>query len=281
MAYHRIYRYTSIARPFEPKSATTRAMLVLLPSAALLGAVASWLAAQPALQILQQGVLFLLIAYGSWALARELYPDDPFAAFISLAFGLLAALATDSPGILIVFTTIALVRAVNRSSGLESRTTDSVLTLLLVLLVMYATDSAFFGLVAALAFILDGSLREPSRQQWVFGLICVAATIVYVVDHDIGLKSLAAPDTLFKWLSVLFLLIFALNTALLKTVRATGDAYGKALDPARVRGGMLVGLFAALQGIIRPDSVVIIVAVIAGICTGMAVRKGFKAPVTG
>jgi hypothetical protein len=254
---------------------------MLLPAAALLGAVASWAAGESAMQILQQALHFLLIAYGSWALARELNPDDLVFAFVSLVVCLLAALAVDNPGILIVYATLLLVRLVNRSSGLMARTSDSLVALALVLLVMYATDSPFFGTVAAVAFILDGSLRDPLRQQWVFGLVCLAATVVYMVDHDVGFAVLAVPDSLAEWLAVLVLLIFALNMLLLRRVRAKGDAYGKALDVARVRGGMLVGLLAAVQGVTRPDSVIIIVAVIAGICIGMAFRKGFKAPAAG
>ena len=60
-----------------------------------------------------------------------------------------------------------------------------------------------------------------------------------------------------------------------------GDTAGRPLDPGRVRGGMAVGLFAALQGSGRPESVAIIVAVVAGICIGMAFRKAFKAPALG
>lgn len=281
MAYHRVYKYTSIVRPLSSRSTVTRAVLMLLPAAALLGAVASWAAGESAMQILQQALHFLLIAYGSWALARELNPDDLVFAFVSLVVCLLAALAVDNPGILIVYATLLLVRLVNRSSGLMARTSDSLVALALVLLVMYATDSPFFGTVAAVAFILDGSLRDPLRQQWVFGLVCLAATVVYMVDHDVGFAVLAVPDSLAEWLAVLVLLIFALNMLLLRRVRAKGDAYGKALDVARVRGGMLVGLLAAVQGVTRPDSVIIIVAVIAGICIGMAFRKGFKAPAAG
>jgi hypothetical protein len=52
------------------------------------------------------------------------------------------------------------------------------------------------------------------------------------------------------------------------------------LDLNRVRAGMAVGLFAAVQGIYHPQEVALIVAVIAGICFGMAFRKGFKTPVS-
>jgi len=279
VAYHRIHKYTSIGRPLEPEFPSNKAVLILLPVGAVIGAFSSWLHHGAAIQALHQALVFMLVVFGSWALARELDPDDHLAAFISMAAAVLATLLVDAPGLLVVFTTLGLVRIVNRSTGLAARKSDSILCMLLTLLVMYSTASPFFGLVAALAFILDGTLKEPLRHQWIFGLVCLGGTIVYMVDHDIALGPVPAPDTLFEWLALLFLLIFALNTLLLKKVWSKGDASGKTLDLNRVRGGMAVGLFAALQGLMRPDGVVIIVATIAGICIGMAFRKGFKAPV--
>jgi hypothetical protein len=281
LAKHRIYQYTSIGRPLEPGYPTNRTVLILLPVAAVVGAVTAWMDGQAGLSILQQAFFFLLIVFGAWALARELDPDDHTAAFVSMGIAFIAALAIESPDILIVFTTLGLVRIVNRSTGLAARKLDSVIVMLLVFLVIYATESPLFGAVAALAYILDGSLKEPLRHQWIFAMICLGGTVVYMVDHNIGLVHMSAPDSLFEWLAVLFLLIFALNTLLLKKVHAKDDVNGRKLDIKRVRGGMAVGLFAALQGIDRPDSVVIILASIAGICIGMAFRKGFKAPASG
>jgi len=278
---HRIYQYTSIGRPLHLTNPSDKAILVLMPVAAILGAVVGWYrGASPGL-LMQQALWFLMIFYGSWALARELDPDDKPAAFISMAVAIIAAIAVTSPGILIVFTTMGLVRIVNRSSGLAARKTDSFIVMVLAIWVIYATESPFFGAVAALAFIFDGSLREPLRAQWVFALVCFGGSVVYMVDHDVGFALLTAPNSLFAWLSVLFLLLFALDTLLLKKVHSKGDFNGRSLDAARVRGGMVVGLCAALQGIARPDGVVIIVAVIAGIGIGMAFRKGFKAPAVG
>jgi hypothetical protein len=128
--------------------------------------------------------------------------------------------------------------------------------------------------------MLDGSLKEPLRHQWVFGLICLGGTIVYLVDHGLGLANLRPPSSLFEWLSLVFLMLFALNTWLLGRVRSVADVGGARLDLARVRGGMFVGVLAALQGLGKPEGVVIIIAVIAGLCIGMAFRKGFKTPAT-
>jgi hypothetical protein len=278
MASHRIYQYSSIGRPLDPAYPTNRAVLSLLPVAALAGAVLALLQGESALEVLSRAMIFLLAAFGSWALARELDPDDHPAAFISMAVGLLAASLVQDPGILVMFVTLGLARIVNRSTGLVARKVDSIVLMALSIWLMYRSDSPLFGIVAALAFILDGSLSEPLRRQWLFALICLAGSVVYMVDHTQWIQGYGAPNSLFEWLSLLFLLIFALDTMLLKRVRSAGDFNGAPLDVARVRGGMAIGFFAALQGINRPDSVVLIVATIAGICLGMAFRKGFKAP---
>lgn len=280
MAYHRIYKYTSIGRPLKLSRTGDKAVLILMAIAAIVGATAAWQEGANGLQLARQALAFLLIVYGSWALGRELNPDDPVAAFLGMAAALFAALVVDAPGVLIVYSTLGLVRIVNRSSGLAARKSDSFLVLLLVLVLIYLTDNPFFGVVAAIAFILDGSLKDPLRHQWVFGLMCVGGTIVYMVDHDTGFIRLTAPESLFSWLALLFILIYALNILLLKSVQAKGDANDRALDFGRVRAGMAVGLFAAILGIYRPEDVVILIAVISGICFGMAFRKGFKAPAT-
>lgn len=280
MAKHRIYQLTSIGRPLDPKYPSNKAVLILLPLAALLGAALALMSGAAGLAVAQAAGSWLLIVFGAWALARELDPDDNPAAFISVAVAAAAALAVDDPGILVVFATLGLVRMVNRTTGLKARKTDSVAMMLLTFAVIYTTGSPLFGMVAAIAFMLDGSLKEPLRHQWVFGLICLGGTIVYLVDHGLGLANLSPPGSLFEWLSLVFLMLFALNTWLLGRVRSVADVGGARLDLARVRGGMFVGVLAALQGLGKPEGVVIIIAVIAGLCIGMAFRKGFKTPAT-
>ena len=281
MSYHRIYKYTSIGRPLEPAYWTNKAVLILIPLAALLGAVMAWLGDGQGMQILHSAIAYLLISFGSWALARELFPDDNPAAFVSMALAILAALSFDSPGILIVFATLGLVRIVNRSTGMAARKTDSIIVTLLVFWVIYATRSPFYGAVAALAFVFDGSLKNPLRHQWVFALICFGGMIVYMVDHDVGLAYFSAPDSLIEWLSLVALLILALDLFLLKKIRSVADLNGQPLDLTRVKGGMAVGLVAAFQGLGTLENVILLVATVAGIAFGMAFRKAFQVPASG
>lgn len=283
MANHRLYQYTSLGRPLNLSRRTAKAVLYLLPVAAVLGAIAGWVRLASFVGIVQYAVSFTLVLYGSWALAREMDPDDSPVSFISMTLGMLAALLVESPGLLVVFVTIGLVRMVNRSSGLEPKRSDSIILMVLAICVIYLSDTYLFGAVAAAAFIMDGSLKNPVRSQWIYGLVCLGSTVVYMVDHDIGFPFMHWPRTLFEWMSLLFILILALDTLLLKKVRTRGDVNGLVLDLARVRGGMAVGVFAAVQGIAinRPEEVVIIVATIAGLCIGIAFRKGFKVPAPG
>jgi hypothetical protein len=280
MGSYRIYRYTSIGRPLDSAWPTNKAVLVLLPVAAVLGAALAWAAGGTLTEVLLRALNVALVLFVSWALARELDPDDHGVAFISMAAGVLAAVVTDSPGVLAAFAALGLIRIVNRSTGMAARKSDSVLLALLSITVVYWSESPLFGGVAALAFLLDGSLKDPLRHQWGFALVCLGAMVVYMVDHDVGFGRLSAPDSLFEWLAVLFLLMFALDTVLTRKIRSRGDVNNRPLDLNRVRGGMVVGLLAALQGIGRPEGVVVIVAAIAGVCIGMAFRKGFREPVT-
>jgi hypothetical protein len=278
MANYRIYQYTSIGRPLDPAWPTNKAVLVLLPVAAVLGAGLAWAQGGGLPELLLRALNFALVLFVAWALARELNPDDQSVAFISLAAGVLVAVTIDSPGVLAAFATLGLIRIVNRSTGLAARKSDSALLLLLSIAVIYRNDSPLFGGVAALAFVLDGSLKDPLRHQWAFALVCLGGMVVYMVDHDVGLGQVSVPGSLFEWLAVLFLLVFALDTILTRTVCARGDVNNRPLDLNRVRGGMVVGLLAALQGMARPESVAVIVAAIAGIAIGMAFRKRFREP---
>lgn len=280
MANHRIYQYTSLARPLDITIPTRKIVLYLLPAAALLGAIAGWVRSESLPAVLQGAVAFAVILYGSWALAREMDPDDSPASFISMGAGMLAALLVDSPGLLVVFVTLGLVRMVNRSSGLQPKRFDSIILMVLSITLIYAAETPLFGVVAAVAFMLDGSLKDPRRSHWVYGLVCLGGMLVYMVDHDIGFPFMHWPRTLFEWVSLAFILVFALDTMLMRKVRSRGDVNGLRLDAARVRGGMTVGFLAALQGISvnRPDEVVIVVATIAGLCVGIAFRKAFKVP---
>jgi hypothetical protein len=276
VSQHRIYRFTSVGRPLDPAVPTNRAVLILMPLAAGVGVAWSLAGGASGWAAVQQGLVFLLAVFGAWALARELLPDLPAVAFVSLALAFLACLATPSPGLLTLFATLGLVRIVNRSTGLAARVPDSVAVTALVIWTVYRTGNPWFGAVGAYAFLLDASLRKPLKRQLPFALVCVGAMVVYIVDHDVNWLQVKVPDNLLEWLGVFALVLFSLNLVLMRKVHSKGDVGATRLDLERVKGGMSVGLLATLQGIDEWAEVVLLVATIGGLCLGIAFRRAFR-----
>ncbi len=281
MSYHSIYRYTAIGRPLDPAWPTNKAVLILLPLIWLSGLAWSMYLGQGLLAAASNGLVFALAAFGSWALGRELLPDDHAAAFISMVMAFLACLAFYSPGLLLLLSTLMLVRIVNRSTGMPARTSDSVLVTLLVIWAVYATQLPWFGAVAALAFVLDASLNNPRRKQLLFAGLCLGTMVVYIVDHDVAWLSFHSPRSLLQWLAIAIALLLGLNLLLLKKIHSRGDVGNKRLSLERVKAGTWIALLAYLQGLDKMPDVILLVATIGGLCLGIAFRRSFRSTAKG
>ncbi|MEJ8566695.1 hypothetical protein [Elongatibacter sediminis] len=282
MTEHALYRYTSIGRPLEPAVPSNKAVLILLPLAFIGGAAAGFAGLeQGALNALRLGGISLLAAFGCWALGRELLPDDPIAAFVAMALGFLVSLASDAPGLLTLFTTLFLARIVNRTTGLKARVPDSLMVTGLVIWTVYATASPWFGAVGALAFLLDASLRRPLKRQLLYALLCAGSMVVYIVDYDVNWLTVITPGSLIQWLGVFALVLFSLNLVLMRKVHSRDDVHGERLPVERVKGAMVIGLLAALQGLDTMPDVVLLVATIGGLCLGIAFRRAFRSSAKG
>lgn len=282
MTIHKIYSITSIGRLVDWKVPSNRAMVVLLaPSALAGGAVAVGQGAE-ASQVLLFALTTALAAFGGWAMGRELDPDDQPAAFIALALSVLVILFMGPAGgnyhLLVLFTTLGLVRQVNRTTGLEARLSDSIVLLALTIGVIYGTANPLFGLVAGFSFALDGSLERPLRRQMVFALLSFGATVVYMVDHDLGREVYELPNTLPQWWAAMAAVVFALNILLMREVQSVADVGRRRLDPARVRGGMTVAVVAVAQGLPQVEEIALLAATMAGVCVAWAFRRSFRTP---
>lgn len=281
MIIHRIYSLTSIGRPVDWKYPTNRAMVILLLPAALAGLAMAWWQGDSFPRILLLPLITIIAAFGGWALGRELDPDNQSAAFVALVIAVFVVLFGSPDGsyrLLLLFTVLGLVRQVNRTTGLQARLSDSILLLALTVWVIYATENPLFGLVAAASFALDGSLELPLRRQYLFALLSVGATIVYMVDHDIGFMLYKIPRSGAQWMAAVVAVVFALHILLFRSVSSVADVNRRPLDASRVRGGMAVAVLAVFQGLPQVQDVSLIAATIAGISLAWAFRRSFSNP---
>ena len=254
MAQHPLYSVTSIGRPLDPRYKSNRAVLLLMPIAAVVCSAIAGFGGADAKGIAFAAFGGLLVVFGCWALGRELVPDDNPGAFIGMAFAFASFSLVADPSLLLPFVALFLVRIVNRSTGLKAKVGDSVLVLLLSLWAIYHLHSPLLGLVAALAFVSDALLRDGLPRQWVFaGLSAAAAGFALTLDPLASVRLSDLSPTLLTVVGVLSLL-WLLNIAFTRSVASVGDIGEEPLSVGRVRMGMLVGWLVALQALTATDS---------------------------
>ena len=245
-----LYRFTSIARVLDPRYPTNRAVLLLLPVAAgVAGALALWRGS--GLPDIALSALFgTAAAVAGWSFARELAPDLERLAFLGMLLTFGAFLTVESSSLVLLFAAQFLVRIVNRSVGLPARIVDSTFVAALAAWGTWSGPYPGLGLIGALAFGLDASMKEPFRRHWIFAGICLAAAGLSLDGQGPWWMPETLPPTA---AGLLLVVVAAYGLAMGRTrgVTSVADVTGKPLSSARVLAGMAVGLLAGLQALAR------------------------------
>ncbi len=245
-----LYRLTSIARVLDPHYPTNRAVLLLLPAAAgVAGAMALWRGS--GLSDIALSALFgTAAAVAGWSFARELAPDLERLAFLGMLLTFSAFLTVESSSLVLVFAAEFLVRIVNRSVGLPAQNVDSAFVAALAVWGTWSGPYPGLGLIGALAFGLDASMKERFRRHWIFAGICLVAAGLSLDGQGPWWMPETLPATA---AGPLLIVAAAYGLTMWRTRRVTSvaDATGKPLSSARVVAGMAVGLLAGLQALAR------------------------------
>ncbi len=247
----RIYQYTSIARPVDPSYPTNRAVLILSPLAAAASAALHWLGIGQPISTGSAAVAGALIVFASWALARELAPDDNPGAFVSVALAFAAHVLLGATSVLLLFLTLFLVRIVNRSTGLAARPWDTIGVVAFAAWATFSLEQPLLGAVGAVAFVFDAVLAAGRRYQLIAAAACAAASVyagvrIGFAGVDVSLQpgvAIAVPAIFFCYLILV---------AMTRRVESKGDTSEERLSVSRVRAGMLVGGLVAAQAVLQP-----------------------------
>jgi hypothetical protein len=247
------FKYTSIGRPVDPSYPTNKAVLVLMPIGGAIAAGVALSSGTPWGVSIIGAAQGLLVVFGAWALTREVAPDDNPAGFVGMAAAYSAFLIVGAPSLLLLFTTLGLVRIVNRSVGLPANGLDSVCVLGLTTSAMFSLDAPLLGLIGGVAFVFDAFLRDPRRSQVLFAMLCVAGSALYVSLYGVELiflGSLSGAETRLTTFVAIGSVLLILQTGVITSV---GDATGVQLSSERVRGGTLIALLLGSQALCDPN----------------------------
>ncbi len=247
------FSYTSIGRPVDPSYPTNKAVLVLMPIGGAIAAVVSLSSGAPWGASIVGAVHGLLVVFGSWALTREVAPDDDPAAFVGMAAAYSAFLIVGAPSLLLLFTALGLVRIVNRSVGLQANGLDSVCVMGLTTWAMFSLDAPLVGLIGGVAFGSDACLRDPRRSQLLFAVLCVAGTALDVSLYGVEFIFLGSLSEVETWLTTAATVGAVLMVLQAGVITSVGDATGIQLSSERVRGGALITLLLGVQVFCDPS----------------------------
>jgi hypothetical protein len=244
--HERVYTITSIGRPLDPAYPTNRAVLGLLPLAAV---VAGGFAAGSGVGI--AGVLGraaggALAAFGSWALAREIAPDDEITgAFGAMALGFTTYLVFEA-ALVPVFAALFFARLVARTTGLAATGPDSLVVTAIALFAAWSAGSPWPAAAGAAAFSLDAVLAPGLARQWLFAGLCAAGAVALTSAGLAPDIVPVQPDLVPRTAATIIVVGAIALIAGTRNVAALCDATDEPLSVTRVRAGQLVTLLTAL-----------------------------------
>lgn len=266
---------SALVRPLDRRYPTNLAVMILAPLAGTAAGVAAFWSTRSPSEALEWAGRAALVTFGSWALAREIAPDDNPGAFVSMGLGVLTLLLFPSAGILPLFTATMLARIVNRSVGHPATWLDSLAVTLLAGWTAWSNHNPGPTLVAGVGFGLDGLLPAPLRRQFIFTLISLAWAVSILLWLDVPASSRETfwPLTVsVVTIAVAYALVIMITTK----VRSVADRTGTPLNLSRVRAAMaiawLMGAQGALSGDLTSHQSILIWAVLGGLLLMLAFR---------
>jgi hypothetical protein len=180
----------------------------------------------------------------AWAFSREIDPDQPYAAFLGMAFTLGAYLFNyyETTHFLWLLLLLMLFRITNRTTGLPAKWID---TLGIVILACYLSFSInwIVGLIAGLALWIDFKSYEPMiRHGWASIVVFIAAMIALVTDP---LPTGFNDNNI--WLVIGSVVIFVPYIITSVPVISFTDATGEKLDNKRIQLTQILALFSIIM----------------------------------
>ena len=237
-------KFTAIGRPVDPAYPTNLAILAITIFCVVAGSFYMVFAGEEMSSAIFFGLMAGMSVFFSWAICREIDPDNHFSAFVQIPFTLAGMIYFGAPNIVLLFSIMLLLRVVNRSVGLYCRMSDSI-----IVLIVASISSIFFswviGIAMAIAFLSDGILYKPLKRHLVFAVIGLGVTIYSVING--GPEGIVFADDSMRTFVFIFSGVVSLLFA--GVILSSGiflskcDETEELIDPTRVKMAQILALF--------------------------------------
>jgi len=236
---------TTVGRPIDLSYPTNRAIALLALLVVVGGALLQRLSGTPWLRTVLWGAQAGLSVFLAWVLCRELDPDHDLSAFVAADLAVGGLLLWELPHLTVLPWLILIMRIINRTMGLPAGILDSLAVLGLGIWLSLQGNWAY-GIVTAVAFLLDSQLPIRAPHQLVFAILGVVGTTTAAVLG--GDQSRDGGLSLWSALIALAVSIFFVPVVLeSRGLTSVGDQTGKPLEPVQVQAAQILALFVGLE----------------------------------
>lgn len=253
---HPAYRYSHIARPIDRTYPTNVwIVIVSIPFGLAYGAVAYFQRGETLPSSLVEVAFGAVAAFLVWALARELAPDEPYTAFVAVAFALPPLLIWSYPPLLETGVVLLAVRVANRTVGPPAKSTDLMVVLVLTGAVTLLLRGWPTGIAVGIALMANGLLAKPQRESLLLGPFALVAGII-ALTIDPSRPAAGLPEQ--PWLAACgaIAVSYLVTVALQRPLATRADLEDEPPARARVCVGMLVPWIAAVvYAVARPGEI--------------------------
>lgn len=235
---------SALGRPVDPSYRTNLIILILIPVLGIVAGAYSFISSNEIMIALQAALWTALAVFQSWAIAREIDPDNDYSAFVAVAVMVIAMFLLDFPAfsIIALFVTMMGLRLTNRIVGPPATRNDSIMVIVLVIIAVFF-DNWIIGLVAAGGFLLSASMSEPERSHLAFAGGAVAIVIVRGI---ISLGEIGSLSINYVVGMVLVSIFYILTILANRSITVGTDISGYPIDIRRFRAAMILALIAVV-----------------------------------
>ena len=237
-------KISSIGRPLDFNYKTNKAIVIITTITIIFGFVLSILKEFTIPNVILTGVSFGITFFVSWAISREIDPDNSISAFIGLIPLYIILFFWTETNIIILFWLLISLRIIKRTTGLPARIFDSGMLFVISVLLSYFY-SPIFGLLSAIVFLFDAKLIDGQKFQVIFASLSLFVSIIFFTINN---KVFVLPNfSMLQLLSILIIaIVFVFISYFTKDVKSKGDRNNEPLSLSRVRAAQIFVLFSVL-----------------------------------
>lgn len=236
-------RYSALARPVQLAYPTNLAIVIITGSAIVISFFWQLLIGANVLESIWWSLGFALTLFFSWALSRELDPDNDWSAFVALPAGIAGFLLFGPSAYVQLLMILLVLRMLNRTVGHVPKITDS---LFIMALGLWFTMNGNYvmGVVVSLAFAWDSRLSGTNIRHLLYSMITlIAAVLSFIIQLEIPHLTLEAKEII---IVLTIAVLFGFVIIITRKIRSKSDLTDIKLKVNRVKAAQIIALFTLL-----------------------------------